>query len=72
MQTNRVIRECQGYENNIIRVDLRDEDKLKYSWDSETDGGSFLKERVGGILKNVFELTGRQFEFLAYSSSSLR
>lgn len=29
-------------------------------------------DRVGGILKNGFELAGRQFEFLAYSQSALR
>jgi RNA-dependent RNA polymerase len=71
-QTNRVIRKWQAYEDNFIRVDFRDEDRLKYNWDSETDGGSFLRDRVGGILKNGFELVGRRFEFLAYSSSALR
>lgn len=71
-QINRVIRKWQAYEDNFIRVDFRDEDRLKYNWDSETDGGSFLRDRVGGILKNGFELVGRRFEFLAYSSSALR
>lgn len=31
-----------------------------------------LERRVGGILKKGFELGGRYFEFLAYSSSALR
>lgn len=38
----------------------------------EVDGTTLLTERVGGILKHGFELGGRQYEFLAYSSSALR
>jgi hypothetical protein len=56
----------------FTRVELRDEHKLKYSWDSTTDGKSFLEERAGGILKKGFEFADRQFEFLAYSLSPLR
>lgn len=72
IQSNRVIREWAGYEENFIRVDFRDEDRLQYRWDREVDGKTFLDERVGGILKNGFELAGRRFEFLAYSQSALR
>lgn len=71
-QSNRIIREFGGYEDRFIRVDFRDEDRLQYRWDREVDGTSFLVERVGGTLKNGFELAGRKFEFLAYSSSALR
>ncbi|TFK76255.1 RdRP-domain-containing protein [Pluteus cervinus] len=71
-QSNRVIREYRGYENNFIRVDFRDEDRLQFRWDREVDGDPFLRDRVGGILKNGFQLGGRHFEFLAYSSSALR
>lgn len=71
-QSNRVIRRYVGYEENFLRVDFRDEDRLQYRWAREVDGISFLRERVGGILKNGFELAGRKFEFLAYSSSALR
>jgi RNA-dependent RNA polymerase len=71
-QSNRVIRKYKGYEDHFIRVDFRDEDRLRYRWDREIDGTSFVQFRVGGILKNGFELAGRQFEFLAYSSSALR
>ena len=71
-QSNRVIRDYQGFEQNFLRVDFRDEDRLHYRWSREVDAFSYLKERVGGILKDGFELAGRSFEFLAYSSSALR
>ncbi|KAI0703549.1 RdRP-domain-containing protein [Cytidiella melzeri] len=72
IQSNRVIRQFEGYEEHFIRVDFRDEDHLHYRWERDTDGTSILRDRVGGTLKNGFELAGRQFEFLAYSSSALR
>ncbi|RDB21068.1 putative RNA-dependent RNA polymerase 1 [Hypsizygus marmoreus] len=71
-QSNRVIREYRGYEDHFIRVDFRDEDRLQYRWDREVDGATYLEERVGGILKQGFQLGGRSFEFLAYSTSALR
>ena len=71
-QSNRVIREYKGYEDHFIRVDFRDEDRLRYRWDREVDGASFVRERVGATLKQGFVLAGRRFEFLAYSSSALR
>jgi RNA-dependent RNA polymerase len=71
-QSNRVLRAYRQYEDHFIRVDFRDEDRLQYRWDREVDGTSFLKQRVGGILKEGFELAGRYFQFLAYSSSGLR
>lgn len=72
VQSNRVIRQYQNYQDHFIRVDFRDEDRLQYRWDREVDGVPFLVERVGAILKNGFHLAGRRFEFLAYSSSALR
>ena len=71
-QSNRVIREYDGYEDHFIRVDFRDEDRLRYRWDREVDGASFVRDRVGTTLKQGFVLGGRRFEFLAYSSSALR
>ena len=71
-QSNRVIREYEGYEEHFIRVDFRDEDRLQYRWDREVDGSSFVRERVGATLKQGFVLAGRRFEFLAYSTSALR
>ncbi|KAG2067060.1 RdRP-domain-containing protein, partial [Suillus decipiens] len=72
LQSNRVIREYEGYEGNFIRVDFRDEDRLQYRWDREVDGASFVRRRVGGLLNDGFELAGKHFDFLAYSSSALR
>ncbi|KZT71262.1 RdRP-domain-containing protein [Daedalea quercina L-15889] len=72
IQSNRVIRKYHGYQDHFIRVDFRDEDRLQYRWAREVDGTSLLVNRVGGLLKNGFELAGRQFEFLAYSQSALR
>ncbi len=71
-QSNRIIRKYAEYEEHFIRVDFRDEDRLSYRWDRAVDGASFVRERVGRTLKEGFELGGRRFEFLAYSSSALR
>ncbi|KAG6376279.1 RNA dependent RNA polymerase-domain-containing protein [Boletus reticuloceps] len=71
-QSNRVIREYEGYEDHFLRVDFRDEDRLQYRWDRDVDGASYLQERVGTLLKKGFDLAGRHFEFLGYSSSALR
>ncbi|KAG6854694.1 hypothetical protein C0991_002405 [Blastosporella zonata] len=71
-QSNRVIRMYEDFLDHFVRVDFRDEDRLQYRWDREVDGSTYLQERVGGILKDGFELAGRRFEFLAYSSSALR
>lgn len=72
MQSNRVIRQYEGYEDNFIRVDFRDEDRLQYRWDREVDGASFVRHRVGGFLRDGFDLAGKHFTFLAYSQSALR
>jgi hypothetical protein len=72
IQSNRVIRKWAACRDHFIRVDFRDEDRLQYRWEREVDGRTFLEQRVGGILKRGFELAGRRFEFLAYSSSALR
>lgn len=72
IQSNRVIREYEGFEDHFLRVDFRDEDRLQYRWDRDVDGASYLQERVGTLLKGGFDLAGRHFEFLGYSSSALR
>jgi RNA-dependent RNA polymerase len=75
-QSNRVIRKYQKHDptlaEHFIRVEFRDEDHLAYRWDGDVDGTWFLQQRVGGILRQGFELGGRAFEFLAYSTSALR
>ena len=75
-QSNRVIRWYQNHDTRLVehfvRVEFRDEDRLTYRWDGKVDGTLFLQRRVGGILREGFELGGRTFEFLAYSQSSLR
>ena len=75
-QSNRVIRHYQSHDPSLverfIRVEFRDEDRLAYRWDGDVDGTWFLQQRVGGILRDGFELGGRVFEFLAYSMTSLR
>ncbi|KAI6110431.1 RNA dependent RNA polymerase-domain-containing protein [Pisolithus croceorrhizus] len=72
IQSNRVIREYQGYEDYFLRVSFRDEGHLQYRWTRDVDGETFLRERVGGVLREGFCLAGRRFAFLAYSSSALR
>ncbi|KAI0263469.1 RNA dependent RNA polymerase-domain-containing protein [Gloeopeniophorella convolvens] len=75
-QSNRVIRRFQSHDaklvEHFIRVEFRDEDHLNYRWSDDVDGTSFLQSRVGGILRDGLELSGRSFEFLAYSTSALR
>jgi RNA-dependent RNA polymerase len=75
-QSNRVIRRYQDHDaaftERFIRVEFRDEDRLGYRWDGDVDGIRFLQQRVGGILRDGFQIGGRSFEFLAYSSSALR
>jgi RNA-dependent RNA polymerase len=75
-QSNRVIREYQSHDPSLtehfVRVEFRDEDRLAYRWDGDVDGTWFLKQRVGGTLRHGFEIGGRAFEFLAYSTSALR
>ncbi|KAH8826875.1 RdRP-domain-containing protein [Flagelloscypha sp. PMI_526] len=71
-QTNRVLRQYKDFSEHFMRVDFRDEDRLQYRWDKAVDGASFVRERVGTILKDGFTLAGRHFQFLAYSSSAMR
>ena len=75
-QSNRVVRRYQERDpalvERFIRVEFREEDHQNYRWGRNVDSSSFLHQRVGGILRNGFTLGGRSFEYLAYSTSSLR
>ena len=71
-QSNRIIREYEEFEEHFIRVNFAEEDRMAYRWERDSDLSTLLEERVGTILKNGFDLAGRRFEFLAYSSSALR
>ncbi|KAK2460832.1 hypothetical protein APHAL10511_007302 [Amanita phalloides] len=72
IQSNRIVREYETFEEHFLRVDFGEEDRLSYKWERDVDLTPLLEERVGGFLKYGFELAGRRFEFLAYSNSALR
>ena len=75
-QSNRVIRHYHSHNPSLVerflRVEFCDEDHLAYRWDRDVDVSWFLQRRVGGVLRDGLEIGGRSFEFLAYSTSSLR
>jgi RNA-dependent RNA polymerase len=76
MQSNRVIRHYLDQDPTLsecfVRVEFRDEEILPLRWDGDVDGTWFLRQHVGGILREGFELCGRPFKFLACSMSGLR
>lgn len=71
-QTNRVIRKHRGNKDHFLRVTFVDEDHLKFRFNSNVDGRSFIDSRVGNILRNGLTVGGRRFEFLHYSQSALK
>ncbi|KAI6002488.1 RNA dependent RNA polymerase-domain-containing protein [Pisolithus orientalis] len=71
-QSNRVTREFKGYEDYFLRVSFRDEDRQQFKCARDANSENFVRERIGKLLKEGFELAGRHFKFLAYSSSALR
>lgn len=71
-QSNNAIRKYKGCDDNFIRVDFRDEDRSSYKRNQDVDDMSVLRERVGDVLKQGIMIAGRHFQFLAYSTSSLR
>ncbi|KAL5489956.1 hypothetical protein ACEPAI_4789 [Sanghuangporus weigelae] len=72
IQSNRILRRYSSFHDHFLRVDFRDEDRLQFRWEHQLDGTTLLEQRVGQTLKNGFDLGGRHFEFLAYSTSALR
>ncbi|KAG8691097.1 hypothetical protein FRC11_006846 [Ceratobasidium sp. 423] len=71
-QLNRVLRMFPNHWDNFLRVSFTDEEQGQLRWDTEVDGNSFVRERVGGFLRRGLTIAGRHFEYLGYSNSSLR
>ncbi|KAG8900831.1 hypothetical protein FRC00_010867 [Tulasnella sp. 408] len=71
-QSNRVLRRFPNHHDYFLRVNFTDEDLLDFRWDRDVDGAQFVRERVGGVLKQGLIVAGRKFDFLAYSSSALQ
>ncbi|EAU82883.2 hypothetical protein CC1G_05505 [Coprinopsis cinerea okayama7 len=69
---NRIIRKYRDYTDHFIRVDFRDEDGQYFRSSFEVDASTLVKTRIGGVLKGGITIAGRHFEFLAYSSSSMK
>ena len=72
-QSNRVLRayNAENHES-FLRVRFLDESGYQYRFDREIDGRAFLDDRVKTMLHHGFEISGRRFEFLAYSQSALK
>jgi RNA-dependent RNA polymerase len=71
-QSNRVFRWYPDHQEYFVRVNFTDEDKMQFRFEREVDGPAFVQQRVGTVLHEGFELAGRHFKFLGYSSSSLK
>ncbi|GAU20395.1 hypothetical protein TSUD_12130 [Trifolium subterraneum] len=75
--SNRVLRQFHEHIDNFLRVSFVDEelDKL-YSADLSTriseHRRSEIYDRILSILRNGLDISGKKFEFLAFSSSQLR
>ncbi|KAG8906418.1 hypothetical protein FRB99_006920 [Tulasnella sp. 403] len=71
-QSNRIIRQYPNHQHCFLRVNFTDEEQLHYRWDRGVDGATFVRDRVGNTLKRGIRVAGRDFHFLAYSSSALK
>ncbi|CAG8468456.1 7511_t:CDS:10 [Scutellospora calospora] len=68
--SNRILRQYSEYADRFIRVTFKDENFNSLFINNDDDDISNL--RIGEKLKNGFTVAGRQYEFLAFSSSQLR
>ena len=58
IQSNRVIRQYARYQNNFIRVDFRDEDRLQYRWERDVCSGKRdLMVFLFGLIPIISRLT---------------
>ncbi|KAG9124551.1 hypothetical protein FRC07_011159 [Ceratobasidium sp. 392] len=69
---NRVLRMYPNHWKYFLRVRFSDEELSTLRWDQNVDGAGFVRNRVGGILRNGLKIAGRHFEYLGYSSSALK
>ncbi|CAG8610218.1 17919_t:CDS:2, partial [Racocetra fulgida] len=69
--SNRILRQYPEYTDRFIRVTFKDEnfDRLFVNEQQYLD---ICDSRISNILNNGFTVSGRQYEFLAFSSSQLR
>lgn len=72
-RSNRVIRSYPpSCHQNFVRVSFMDERKHKIHYNGDFDSALWVRNRVGGCLKNSLQLAGRSFNFLAFSQSALK
>lgn len=72
-KSNRVIRRYDSTnQDNFLRVEFRDEDKLQFRFGKDVDGAEFIESRLGPIMGDGLVIAGRKFRFLAYSQSALK
>ena len=72
-KSNRVFRRYPNHHSCFIRMTFEEETRLKFRFDREVDGATFVKRRYGTILRETgLKICGRQYLFLAYSQSALK
>ncbi|KAF9791853.1 RNA dependent RNA polymerase-domain-containing protein [Thelephora terrestris] len=72
-KSNRVFRKYPNRHSCFIRMTFEEETRLKFRFDREVDGATFVKKRYGTILRETgLKICGREYFFLAYSQSALK
>lgn len=69
---NRVLRKYKGFHDYFLRVQFCDEDSSDIHYSPNEGNENIYHERFKNILRNGIRIAGRYFEFLGFSSSSLR
>jgi hypothetical protein len=70
-QSNSVLRRF-GNHDSFLRVSFYDENRSRLRPDSTLSITNLVKSRFGSLLKNGFQLVGREYQFLGYSMSGLK